>query len=269
MLDGVTSPSWDPARYLGFAAERARPFHDLVARIATENPRQVVDLGCGPGNATRTLLGRWPDAQVLGVDSSADMVAKAQQVAVEGRLGFTQGDVTAWVPGGPVDVIIANAVLHWIPGHVELIPGWLFTLRPGGTLAFQVPANADGRAAEVIGRVTGSPRWSGAFAGVSSSGGLADDATRVRDAAGYADVLGRLGASVDAWETTYLHVLPGEDPVLAWYLGSGLRPYTDALAGADRDAFLAEVAAELRAAYPRQPYGTPLPFRRVFVVARV
>ncbi|HKD97320.1 MAG TPA: methyltransferase domain-containing protein [Micromonosporaceae bacterium] len=265
----MTSPSWDPARYLGFAAERARPFNDLVARVATDSPRQVVDLGCGPGNATRTLLDRWPDAQVQGVDSSPDMIAKADQAAVPGRLSFTRADITSWVPSGPVDVIIANAVLHWIPGHVELLPGWLFTLRPGGTLAFQVPANADGRAADVIGRVTGSPRWSGAFAGVAASGGLADDSTRVRDAAGYADVLGRLGASVDAWETTYVHLLPGEDPVLAWYLGSGLRPYTDALEGADREAFLTEVAAGLRKAYPRQPYGTPLPFRRVFVVAQV
>ncbi len=266
----MTSPSWDPSRYLNFAAERARPFHDLVTRIPTADPRDVVDLGCGPGNVTVTLLDRWPGARVHGVDSSADMVERATRVAAGvpgGRFTVEQADLRDWAPPGPVDVIVANAVLQWVPEHVELMGRWLGTLRPGGSLAAQMPGNNDGRAAEVVRRVTTSPRWSGALAGVTTSGGLSGDTSRVLDAAGYADVLGRLGATVDAWETTYVHLLPGDDPVLAWYLGSGLRPYTDALSGVDRDAFLAEVGAGLREAYPARPYGTPLPFRRVFVVA--
>lgn len=263
----MTSPSWNPSQYLKFAGERARPFDDLVARIPTMDPRDVVDLGCGPGNVTRTLLDRWPSARVHGIDSSTEMINAAGPLATD-RLTFALADVVTWAPDRPLDVLIANAVLHWVPDHVALMPAWVAALRPGGSLAFQVPGNADGRAAAVFRTIAGSPRWSGAFAGVAASGGLTEATTTVRTPAEYADVLGRLGCSVDAWETTYVHLLPGDDPVLEWYAGTGLRPYTDALDDGDVPAFRADVAAALRDAYPREPYGTPLPFRRVFVVAR-
>src|SRR5262249_49491407 len=161
------------------------------------------DLGCGPGNVTRTLLGRWPNAVVHGIDSSPDMIDRAERVAAEvtdGRLTFAKGDIETWRPDRPLDVIVANAVLHWVPEPVALLARWVDALRPDGTLAFQMPANAGGGAAAAIAAVTSSPRWTEAFAGVATSGGLATEATSVREAAEYADVLGSLGCAVDAWE---------------------------------------------------------------------
>jgi trans-aconitate 2-methyltransferase len=265
---GVTSPSWDPGLYLTFAAERARPFDDLVARIAVDNPSTVVDLGCGPGTATVTLLDRWAAARVHGVDSSPAMIDKAGALAGD-RLTFALGSIEDWVPDGPVDVIVSNAALQWVPSHLALLPRWVDALTPGGALAFQVPSNFGGPAAAVFREVATDARFAAKLAAVAESGGPSARGGVARPAAEYVDVLGRLGCRVDAWETTYQHVLPGEDPVLAWFSGTGLRPYLDALGGDDalRAEFRSAVAAGLRVAYPPAPYGTVLPFTRIFVVA--
>lgn len=262
----MTSPTWDPALYLTFADERARPFADLVGRIAVPAPDHVVDLGCGPGNATATLLERWPRARVLGVDSSPEMIGKATALVRPG-LEFTRGEIETWEPRGPVDVILSNAALQWVPSHVELLPRWVAALSPGGALAFQVPANAGGTAARVFRTVATGPRFADRLTAVAGSGTPSATGGVVRPAGEYVDLLGRLGCRVDAWVTTYQHVLPGDDPVLAWYEGTGLRPYLQALEPERREEFRAEVAAELRTAFPRQPYGTVLPFTRTFVVA--
>src|SRR5436305_4108943 len=111
--------AWDPGTYLRFAGERARPFADLLARVPGEAPRRVVDLGCGEGALTASLAQRWPGAQVTGVDSSPAMLAAAAQHDVPGRVSFVAGDVRDWAADGPVDVVVSNAVLHWVPGHAD------------------------------------------------------------------------------------------------------------------------------------------------------
>src|SRR5690606_29756834 len=130
---------WDGKLYDKFAGDRSRPFVDLVARVGAKRPERVVDLGCGTGVATATLLDRWPDAHVVGIDGSAEMLAEARRYAVPGRLDFELGDLTAWAPPAPVDVVVSNATLQWVPGHRELLPRFLDWLTPGGWLAFQVP----------------------------------------------------------------------------------------------------------------------------------
>jgi trans-aconitate 2-methyltransferase len=257
--------AWDPVQYLRFEAERARPFHDLVERISVNAPARVVDLGCGPGNVTATLLDRWPTASVLGLDSSAEMIAKAAGLAGPG-LAFVQGDIATWQPDGSIDVILSNAALQWVPTHIDLLAGWVAALSKGGALAFQVPSNVDGPAPAVFRAVALSPRWTDQLGTVASSYGPSQSGG-VRPTAEYVDHLAALGCTVDAWETTYFHMLPGEDPVLEWYAGTGLRPYLDALDPAQRNEFRAEVAAGLRSAFPTKDYGTVLPFRRVFVIA--
>jgi trans-aconitate 2-methyltransferase len=257
--------TWDPIQYLRFEAERARPFHDLIERVAVEQPTRVVDLGCGPGNVTATLLDRWPTANVLGIDSSAEMIAKASGLAGTG-LAFRQGSIETWRPDGKLNVIVSNAALQWVPTHVELLPRWVEALSKGGALAFQVPSNVDGPATRVFRDVASGPRWAARLGAVAAASGPSQSGG-IRPTAEYVDQLAGLGCTVDAWETTYFHVLPGEDPVLEWYAGTGLRPYLDALDPPDRAQFRAEVATGLRGAFPAKDYGTVLPFRRVFVIA--
>jgi trans-aconitate 2-methyltransferase len=264
---------WDPAQYLRFGDERSRPFFDLVSQVGAEHPRLVVDLGCGPGNLTAALAGRWPEAEIRGIDSSAEMIAAADEMLRDGpgdglgasggrgTLSFARADVRDWRPDGPVDVVVCNAVLQWIPEHEKLLIPWAETLVPGGWLAFQVPGNLDAPIHAIVRELAESDRWRSLLADVRLN-------RQAGDPADYVDLLGRAGCSVDAWETTYLHVLPGEDPVLEWYKGTGLRPVLAALEPEQAAAFLAEYGARARAAYPSAPYGTVLPFRRVFVVAR-
>jgi trans-aconitate 2-methyltransferase len=265
--------TWDPSQYLRYAASRSRPFHDLLARIpelpTPRNPR-VTDLGCGPGNVTVSLFDRWPDAHITGVDSSAEMLEAAADLAGpapggQGRLDFTADDIADWAPGEPHDLIVSNAALQWVPEHAEdplFFTPWLDALHPGGTLAFQVPGNFTSPSHSLIHDVTARPRWHARLHHVSRG------YTHVRTPGEYLERLTALGCAVDAWETTYVHVLPGEDPVLDWVKGTALRPVLAALDDPqDKADFTAEYATLLRAAYPPGPSGTLFPFRRIFVVA--
>jgi trans-aconitate 2-methyltransferase len=251
---------WDPEQYLTFASERARPFYDLLGRIGATAPEYVVDLGCGPGNLTAALADRWPEAEVLGIDSDAEMIAAASKRPARSGLSFQLGDLRDWQPGRKVDVIASNAVLQWVPGHLDLLPRWTAALAPDGWLAFQLPGNFDQPSHAILRELSQSARWRDRLSGVELNRQAADPAE-------YLDVLARLGLAVDAWETSYLHVLQGEDAVTEWYKGTGLRPVLTALAPAEAAEFVTEYSEQVRRAYPAAPYGTVLPFRRVFVVA--
>ncbi|GAA5072206.1 trans-aconitate 2-methyltransferase [Thermocatellispora tengchongensis] len=253
---------WDPEVYGRYADERSRPFFELVARVPARDPHYVVDAGCGSGELTAELARRWPQALVRGFDSSPAMIAKARPGE---RLAFEVRDARDELPapeGLPIDVLVSNAVLQWVPEHRELLPRWLDALAPGGVLAFQVPGNF-GAPSHTLVRELCRTTWRDRL------GDLARDEHPVDDAAGYLDLLAGPGVRVDAWETTYVHVLPGENAVLGWVQGTALRPMLDRLGGDDdaRDAFLADCAAALEKAYPRRAYGTAFPFRRIFVVA--
>ena len=262
-----SAAGWDPTTYLRFADERARPFGDLLARVGALAPEAVVDLGCGDGSATATLAQRWPDARVSGVDSSPAMLAAAAALAVPGRLEFAAADVRDWRPAGPVDVLVSNAVLHWVPGHPELLGRWAGDLAPGGWLAVQVPGNQSAPTHALLADLVAAPRWAARLAPGEDT---ALDRDAVLDPVGYLDVLTAAGLAADAWETTYLHVLTGTDPVLRWVSGTVLRPVLARLSGGDADEFTAEYADALRAAYPVRPDGTTvLPFRRVFAVGHL
>jgi trans-aconitate 2-methyltransferase len=257
----VTSAAWDPAGYLRFGDERARPFTDLLARVGAREPRTVVDLGCGEGALTASLAERWPGARVTGVDSSPEMLAAAAAHAVPGRVGFLAGDVREWRPDEPVDVLVTSAVLHWVPGHADLLRRWAGQLAPGGWLALQVPGNWRAPTHALLAGLCRAPRWAALV------GEAAPPEDAVLDPAGYLEVLTGAGLAVEAWETTYLHVLRGEDPVLDWVRSTVLRPVLARLEEDDAAELTAEYAAALRAAYPPRPDGTTVfPFRRVFAV---
>jgi trans-aconitate 2-methyltransferase len=249
---------WDPVQYERYADERARPFLDLLGRVHAAAPRRVLDVGCGPGTATTLLTRRWPGAAVEGIDSSAEMIAQAT-VLTSANLSFRLADAAEADPSD-VDVLISNATLQWVPEHVDLLTRWAAGMREEAWLAFQVPGNFDSPSHTLMRELAADPRWADALSGVLRH----HDA--VRDPQDYALLLQDAGLTVDAWETTYVHVLTGDDPVLEWVRGTGLRPVLAALSASDGAVFEAEYAAALREAYPRTTHGTLFPFRRVFVV---
>lgn len=252
---------WDPDQYMRFGAERALPFYDLLNAFPPVTPRTVVDLGCGTGHLTATLARRWPWAHVTGVDASEEMLAHAQQRAEPGRLEFVLSDVRTWDPGRSYDVIVSNALFQWVPDHLDLLRRLATALEPGGVLGFQVPGNFDEPSHTELHELAMSPRWKDRIAG---------DLDRSLAVAGPRDYLERLvdaGLRARVWETTYLHLLAGDDPVVEWTRGTALRPVLEALTPAEQREFLAEYSTRMRVAYPAGPYGTVLPFRRIFAVA--
>ncbi|MFE1402257.1 trans-aconitate 2-methyltransferase [Streptomyces sp. NPDC058770] len=261
----MTAPLWDPQQYLRHADHRTRPFHDLLARVpdppAAPAPR-VADLGCGAGNVTVLLADRWPGARITGYDNSPQMLERARTHAGP-LLDFTEADAATWTPAEPYDLIVSNALLQWVPGHAARFPVWLDALTPGGTLALQVPGNFDQPTHVLMRELADSPRWRDRL------GGVLRHTDAVLTPAAYLDALTVPGVTADVWETTYLHLLPGEDPVLDWVKGTGLRPVLTALADDPeaREEFLTAYRDLLRTAYPAGPHGTVLPFRRVFAVA--
>ncbi|HEY3003330.1 MAG TPA: trans-aconitate 2-methyltransferase [Kribbellaceae bacterium] len=256
---------WDPSVYLSYAGERQRPFGDLLLRVGAEAPRAVVDLGCGPGTLTALLATRWPGARVTGVDSSPEMIAEAHALATP--VTFVEGDVRAWRPDPDTDVVVCNATLQWVPGHEALLTRWVAELPAGAWLAFQVPGNFDAPSHRALRALAAEPEWR------ERLGTVVRDAHPVLDPTGYATLLHAAGCTVDAWETTYLHVLPvtepGDQPVLRWMEGTALRPVRAALDDAAWTEFRAALGARLDRAYPPRDARVLFPFRRIFVVARV
>jgi trans-aconitate 2-methyltransferase len=251
---------WNPNQYNRFADERSRPFFDLTGRIRKATPKTVIDLGCGPGNLTATLADRWPDAQVIGIDSDNNMLQAASKEQ-RPNLRFEHGDLATWQPAQPVDVIVSNAALQWTGGHLSLLHRYVDVLRPGGAIALQVPGNFEDPHHLAIRQVMARPRWKQAL------GPLPERALSSYPAAVYQSTLAGLGCDVDCWETTYLHVLQGERPVLEWVKGTALRPILTALGSELGDAFCDELQELLGVSYGSFTWGTPFPFKRVFAVA--
>jgi trans-aconitate 2-methyltransferase len=250
---------WDPAQYALFSRERDRPYFDLLSEVGASKPDQVVDVGCGSGALTTALVHRWPAATVRGIDASIEMIQRAAGLAGD-RLTFDLADAADFDASG-VDVLISNALLQWVPDHQALLRRWAGQLNAYGWLAFQVPANFSAPSHRLMRELAGSARWRDRLAGVLRH----DDA--VAEPAEYLELLAGAGLRVNAWQTSYLHVLSGPDPVLEWVRGTGLRPVLQALAEDEAAEFTDAYTALLRQAYPARPFGTVFPFLRTFVVA--
>lgn len=272
---------WNPAHYEAFADHRARPFLDLTARIDVAAPRRVVDLGCGPGTMTAVLARRWPEADVLGLDSSPEMVAAADaRTDRPANLRFDTVDARTWTPEPGTDVVVSNAMLQWLPGHRELVRGWFTALEPGAWFAAQVPAQHGNPSHAALHRLAAEEPFRAVLAGERSTDTVAAPAE-------YAADLLAAGWDADVWESTYQQVMRGPDPVPGFTSATVMKPIVHALAAHDdahglagtpdalAPAFEARYAERMRAAYPRVP-GTGLGdeaavlfgFRRIFMVGR-
>lgn len=258
---------WSPRQYLKFAQPRARPALDLLdvvmrAFSRDEGPRAVFDLGCGTGITTRLLAERWPAARVTGIDSSPPMLAQARALTDDASIEWREADLAAWSPPGDADLLFSNAALQWLDNHEQLFPHLIGPLRPGALLAVQMPRNYDQPSHENMVAAARSGPWWARLEPIMRTRPVA----RPED---YFDILAAHARELDIWETTYVHALEGDDAVLEWTAGTGLRPYLQALEGEDRNGFLAAYGELTRAAYPRRADGRTLfPFRRLFIVAR-
>lgn len=256
---------WDPSKYTEFSDYRGRPYTDLLGQLGQIDASKIIDLGCGPGNMTRLLAQRWPDAQVEGLDSSAEMIAKAQSSVQEPNLNFALADATTWHPDADTDLLFSNAMLQWVPGHRQLLAGWLKELKVGANVAIQIPGNFGSPSHAVMRQVADSPKWADQLSGV----------LRHVDVVGEPDEYQRIfleaGVQANVWESTYQQLLVGEDPILNWVRGTALLPIRAALSAPDYAQFEDDYRVAVAEHYPSftAQDGTVLtnfPFRRIFMI---
>jgi len=249
--------AWDPAQYLRFAGPRLRPALDLLARIDAENPALVYDLGAGHRAA-----------RLVGVDDSAEMLDKAATeipgIATEPRpdIRWQKADLAAWRPERPADIVYSNAALHWLGAHDRLFLGLFAALAPNGVLAVQMPRNFAAPSHTLMTETAASGPWRHRLVPLLRPAPVAAPDF-------YYDLLAPRAAALDIWETEYLQVLEGENPVKEWTKGTWLGPLLAALDEPERSRFEAAYAERIAAAYPRRADGRTLfPFRRLFIIAR-
>jgi trans-aconitate 2-methyltransferase len=255
----TTSADWQATQYSLFEEQRTRPVRDLLHSAQPATARTAVDLGCGPGNSTETLLAFAPDARVVGIDNSADMIAAARKRLPE--VAFELAEISAWQATGPYDLILANASLQWLPDHETLFPALAGKLGPGGRLAVQMPDNLDEPAHQLMREAAADGPWRDKLKGV--------ERTARHQADWYYARLRPHCARVDVWRTTYHHPLDGGiDAIVEWFKGSALRPFLAKLDAHEGAAFLDRYRAGLQTAYTVLGDGTVLlPFPRLFIVA--
>lgn len=253
--------NWAAKQYVMFEEERTRPVRDLLFALPAIAARSVIDIGCGPGNSTELLALRFPSATIRGVDSSLDMIEAARKRMP--KVNFDLIDIATWQDPGPFDVILANAVLQWLPNHSVLLPTILSKLNAGGCFAFQIPDNLEEPAHRLMREIAMDSRWATKL--VSA---LQTRAPR-HHAEWYFDQLHAHCSKLDIWCTTYYHVLAGGAPaIVEWFKGSGLRPFLTALSDDEQVAYLDRYTRALADVYPTLPDGKVLlPFPRLFVVA--
>jgi trans-aconitate 2-methyltransferase len=253
--------SWSAKLYLAFEEERTRPVRDLLAALPDIQVRSAVDLGCGPGNSTEVLAARFPNAAVVGIDSSSDMIAAARRRLP--MIEFHEDTIEHWVPAGPLDVILANAVLQWLPDHAVLLPRLCGMLAEGGALAIQMPDNLDTDTHRLMREIAEEGAWAGKLAAASK------ERTPIATAEWYYEVLSSLSVKVDIWRTTYHHALAGgPGAIVEWFKGSALRPFLEPLDDAERAEYLERYTAAVAGVYRTFADGSVLlPFPRLFMVA--
>jgi trans-aconitate 2-methyltransferase len=250
---------WSPVQYLKFEDERTRPAAELLSRVPVTRPRRVLDVGCGPGNSTELLAARFPQAEVVGVDSSPEMIAAARKRLPSAD--FLVADIHDYAPLTPFDVIFGNAIFQWVPDHIAVLVRLLASCPPGGAIAMQVPDNLNEPTHMLMAAVARGGPWRAKF-----EQPIRRDA--IPPPSAYYDRLKPLAAAVDIWHTTYYHVLADAKAIVEWVKGTGLRPWLDRLDAVEREAYLAAYTERIAETYPPLVDGrVMLRFPRLFVVA--
>ena len=253
---------WDAQQYLTFSDHRLQPAIDLLGRIQALkgfSPNIIYDLGCGPGNITAHMKTLWPDAQISGLDNSAPMLDRAKTDFP--HMNWQQCDIDAWQVETKPDLIFSNAALHWLDHHENLFPKLLKTLATNGVMAIQVPNNF---LRPTHSLVKDAAKESGCYDILAPS----FKPPPVNSPNFYFERLTPHCQHLDIWQSDYLQVLSGDNPVADWTKGTWLRPFLDQLDGDMKNEFEACYRGLIKKAYPPLSSGkTLLPFKRLFILA--
>lgn len=251
--------SWNPEQYLTFGNERLQPALDLLMHISLKKPKLIYDLGCGPGTVTTIIKDKWSQAKIIGVDSSKEMLDRARKLNSD--INWVEDDITSWKPDQISDLIFSNATLHWLDNHETLLPTLMDYLQTKGILAIQMPNNFTEPSHQSIYQTVKNGSWYEKLMPLLRE-------KPVLDVADYYKILTPLSSTLIMWQTTYFHVLEGQDPVVEWTKGSVLKPFLDQLSETEKEIFLEAYTNLIRKAYPVLPdKKTIMPFNRIFIVA--
>ncbi len=259
---------WDAAQYLKFESERTQPSVDLTARLLLKNPKRILDIGCGPGNSTRLLKNKYPDAAVLGIDKSPEMIETARRNHPDIEFEVRDAGNDLKEIGGGFDIVFSNAAIQWIPNHEKLIPEMMNLLNPCGFLAVQTPMNQNATVNEIIKDLRSKTEWQNKFTFSRVFYNLTPNQ--------YYDILSKISSDFTIWETIYYHKMDSQEDILEWYRGTGLRPYLEQLTDEESEAFEKEIRTLLdteylnkNGDYSKQSDGTILmKFPRLFFTAQ-
>jgi trans-aconitate 2-methyltransferase len=252
---------WNSKQYLMFENERTQPAIDLVNRICIDNPRKIIDIGCGPGNSTQVLANRFPDAYIIGVDNSPNMIETAQRNCIS--LDFKVCDVNKDLlkVGKGYDIVFSNACIQWIPNHRELLKNLIGLLKIDGILAIQIPMNYEEPIHKIICEVSSNEKWKSEFNNPRNFYTLSQGE--------YFDLLSEIASDFSIWETVYYHKIKSHEDIMEWYRGTGLRPYLNALPEAKKKVFEKDVFHRVVKEYPLQINGDIIfRFPRFFLIAK-
>lgn len=251
-------PAWSPEQYLKFADERTRAARDLLQQVPLSAPELVYDLGCGPGNSTELLVAAYPGAKIIGLDSSAEMLAKARKALPQ--VEFVEGDLQTWHAPPEADLLYSNATFQWVPDHITVLQRLLRGMRQGGVLAVQMPDNRSEPSHVAMTEAARGAAYAAKLAGAARAP-LASVPT-------YYDALKPHCSRLDIWHTVYNHPLGGAAAIVEWVKGTGLRPFLAPLSAAEQDDYLSRYQSLISQAYPLQVDGKALlRFPRLFIVA--
>lgn len=250
---------WNSEQYLKFKVQRTQPAVDLVKRIGISNPQKILDIGCGPGNSTKVLKDTFPYAEILGVDSSENMIKKAKETYPD--IDFKIADITDENPNlQGFDIIFSNACLQWVPNHKVIIPSLFDKLNEGGMLAVQIPMNSEEKLFKIVDSTVREDKWN--FSALKSEPNSALEPEE------YFDILSSLTDKFDIWETVYYHSMPSVDAMVEWVKGTRLRPYLNSLSSADGEKLIDEITQKASLSYTKQENGEIIfKFRRFFFTA--
>ncbi|ORX50658.1 Trans-aconitate 2-methyltransferase [Piromyces finnis] len=252
---------WDAELYNRFEKDRTLPSIDLVNSISLKNPRKIIDIGCGIGNSTIVLKNKFVNAQIIGIDSSDDMLIKAKNDYPELEFIKLDAEKELDLLKEKYDIVYSNACIQWIPDHKNLIFKLFNILSNNGMLAIQIPQHEKHPMHKIIQKVAESNKWCNKFKNIKQLYIVSEEE--------YYNIFSNITNEFRIWETTYFHIMPSHQSIVEWYKGAGLRPYMEQLSIEDKKAFEEDILNEVKKTYLIQSDGKIIfRFPRLFMLAK-